>query len=185
MINIIERFFAFFGELADAIMTKLYPVASTDNELSIKIVKQAPTMPVADSVATSSNPHKTTPKSQNLAPKTMLQTFCDAITAMEGANPANNNPGNCRCSPVGYAPMYGDVKCNANNFAVFPTKELGRMYLENLVHFRALKHPDWTISDFFANYAPSTDGNNPTHYAAVVAHSCGVPVNITLAQLFA
>jgi hypothetical protein len=33
-----------------------------------------------------------------------------------------NNSGNCRCSRVGYAPIYGAVKC-ANNFAVFPTIE--------------------------------------------------------------
>lgn len=113
-----------------------------------------------------------------------LKTFCDGIAQMEGANPANNNEGNCRCSPVGYAPMYGNVKCNPNNFAVFPTKALGRLYLENLVHFRVLRHPDWTFITFFqgvlqpngtydGGYAPSSDKNDPIHYAKWMADYCG------------
>ena len=116
-------------------------------------------------------PVETTPTGAN---KSHIDTFCDAIARMEGANPANNNEGNCRCSPVGYLPMYGKVTCNPHNFAVFPSKALGRLYLENKVHHTAVLHPTWTFYDFFNNYAPSSDGNQPNHYAEVVAKACGV-----------
>src|SRR6185295_3022805 len=72
------------------------PMASDDNEIMPVI---APIQPVQAS-------------SPAIHTKPMLERFCDAIALMEGANPANNNEGNCRCSPVGYAPMYGNVKCN-------------------------------------------------------------------------
>lgn len=104
---------------------------------------------------------------------------------MEGANPLNNNPGNCRCSPVGYAPMYGKVKCSSHGFAIFPTKELGRTYLENLVHHRVNLHPNWSFYDFFSNYAPSNDGNNPKHYAEWMATWCSTVPTTKLHDLFA
>jgi hypothetical protein len=118
------------------------------------------------------------------APQTMLERFCHAIAQYEGANPANNNPGNCRCSPVGYLPKYGHVTCNPHNFAVFPTYELGWEYLTQLVYHRALAHPKWTILDFFSNYAPTSDGNAPAPYADFVAKACGVDVHKRLADLF-
>jgi len=128
------------------------------------------------------------PKTPVQAPNTTLITFCTAIRDFEGGpnnlNYKNNNPGNCRCSPVGYAPMYGEVKC-VDNFAVFPTYELGWQYLQNLVHFRAVKHPEWTIIDFFENYAPTGDNNSPQNYAIFVAKRCGVPPTTTLKELFA
>lgn len=118
----------------------------------------------------------------------MLTRFCTAIMNFEGGpgdpNHINNNPGDFRCSPVGYLAKYGDVKCTANDFAVFPTFALGWEYLLESVHYRAAAHPTWTIHDFFENYAPPSD-NNPTDiYAATVAKECGVPVTTTLAQLF-
>jgi hypothetical protein len=115
---------------------------------------------------------------------TKLDTFCKAIKNFEGANPANNNPGNCRCSPVGYLPRYGTVKCNPNDFAVFETYELGWEYLENLVYHRTLAHQNWTFYDFFFNYAPSSDNNDPRHYAETVAAECGVAPGTTLAAFF-
>ena len=118
----------------------------------------------------------------------MLTRFCTAIMNFEGGqgdpNHINNNPCDFRCSPVGYLPKYGKVGCR-NNFAVFPTFDLGWEYLLNSVHFRANAHPAWTIHDFFMNYAPPSD-NNPTDvYAATVAKACGVPVSTTLHELFA
>lgn len=165
-------------------------------------VEPTQTDPITTPEAPKQPPETSLPITPVTMPKTpsngqiMLQKFCDAITTMEGANPANNNPGNCRCSDVGYAPMYGNVTCNPHDFAVFPTKALGRMYLENLVHFRALKHPDWTIITFFqgvpqtdgtyvGGYAPSGDSNDPVHYAGVVAAHCGVIPTISLKELFA
>lgn len=130
------------------------------------------------------------PQSEYEAPHvdSALDIFCGAIKDFEGKpgdlNYKNNNPGNTRCSAVGYLPKYGNVKC-VNNFAVFPTWNLGWEYLQALVHYRATEHPNWTILDFFINYAPSSDRNNPAHYAATVAGKCGVLVTCTLKELFA
>lgn len=119
----------------------------------------------------------------------MLETFCTAIMNFEGGvgdpNHINNNPGDFRCSPIGYLPKYGNVLCSAKNFAVFPTFELGWEYLLASVHYRAVAHPDWTILDFFNNYAPSTDNNPTIAYANNVAKHCGVPISTTMRQLFA
>lgn len=121
----------------------------------------------------------------------MLATFCTAIRDFEGKpgdlSYLNNNPGNCRCSPVGYLPKYGHVLC-VGGFAKFPSYELGWEYLQNLVFHRAVLHPNWTILDFFADpklgYAPPSDKNPSAQYAAFVAARCGVPVSTTLQALF-
>jgi hypothetical protein len=117
----------------------------------------------------------------------MLTTFCTAIMNFEGGpgdlNHLNNNPGDFRCSPVGYLPKYGNVKC-VHNFAVFPTFELGWEYLVASVHYRAAAHPNWTILDFFENYAPPSDNNPTEKYAQTVAAACGVPVDTTMRALF-
>lgn len=118
---------------------------------------------------------------------TNLVKFCTAIRDFEGKpgdlNYKNNNPGNARCSPVGYLPKYGFVKC-VNNFAVFSTYALGWEYLNNLVHFKAVSHPTWTILDFFNNYAPTSDNNPTKRYASFVAKRMGVSVNTKLNKLF-
>lgn len=118
----------------------------------------------------------------------MLETFCHAIEAFEGGpgdpNHKNCNPGDFRCSPVGYLPKYGDVKCSPGGFAVFPTYQLGWEYLIESVHHRAVAHPRWTIYDFFNNYAPPTDNNPTRKYAETVAKACGVIPLTTLKDLF-
>jgi hypothetical protein len=69
-----------------------------------------------------------------------LVQFCTGIRDFEGMpgdlNYHNNNPGNCRCSRVGYLPIYGHVKC-VNGFAVFKDYETGWRYLQN--HVRATR----------------------------------------------
>lgn len=133
-----------------------------------------------------------TPKPSNPIPmppkKDMLAIFCTAIRDFEGKpgdlNYKNNNPGNFRCSPVGYLPKYGNVRC-VNRFAVFPSYELGWEYLEaSVMHWAAL-HPTWTIVDFFTHYAPPSDNNPTLTYAANIAAKCGVPVSTRLKDLFA
>lgn len=117
-----------------------------------------------------------------------LVKFCNAIRDYEGApgdlNYRNNNPGNCRCSPLGYLPQYGDVQC-VNGFAVFPTMELGEEYLQNLVYHRVLAHPDWSFLDFFQVYAPSGDDNDPEAYADNVAVKCDTTASTILNAFFA
>lgn len=117
------------------------------------------------------------PPTAPLPAKVPLSTFCTKLRDFEGnpgdQNYRNCNPGNFRCSPVGYLPKYGNVRCSPSNFAIFPTYALGWEYLMESVHHRTILHPTWTFYDFFANYSPSSDQNNPKHYAEVVAKGCG------------
>lgn len=168
----IARFFAWLFERIQWHTTEA--INASETETMPKTPDTAP-LPVNEPVRADSGP-------------TALVKFCEAIRDFEGkpgdANYLNNNPGNCRCSSVGYLPKYGEVKCSPHGFAIFPTYELGFEYLQNLVHFRALKHPEWTIYDFFADYAPTSDQNQPQVYAKFVASRCGVIPTCTLKELF-
>lgn len=180
----------FFGWIiACIVQIKANIVASLDNtgfdEFPVKssvpapaqahIPVAAPTSPVAVSNSIS-------------AEMTRLEAFCSAIRDFEGrpgdVNYRNNNPGNCRCSKVGYLAKYGHVRCSTSEFAIFPTYELGWEYLQAKVLHTSELHPNWTILDFFNNYAPTGDKNHPNIYAAFVAAHCGVGVDIHLCDLF-
>jgi hypothetical protein len=130
----------------------------------------------------------------------MLVRFCTYIRDFEGGpgslNYQLNNPGDCRPSPVGYLPKYQPVEIidtdtdprypyHKGQFAKFPTYELGWEYLVTMVHVMATNHPTWTILDFFAHFAPTSDGNAPVGYANNVAKRCGVVPSIQLKDLFA
>ena len=157
--------------------------------VSMLLSPQAPLAGIQPTVTlnTLSNNQSNMPQIQS-----KLDTFCEAIRDFEGSpgdlNYENNNPGNCRCSPVGYLAKYGNVLCvntASGEFAKFPTYELGWEYLENLVHYRALSNPTWTFIDFFNEYAPSNDNNNPHEYAQYVATRCGVSASSLLKDYFA
>lgn len=120
--------------------------------------------------------------------KLNLQKFCLAIKAHEGWFPGsrsqrNNNPGNCRYSSVGYAAIYGEVKRDAQNFAIFKDYATGYLYLQNLVKDKVKKHPTWNFYDFFNVYAPDSDGNDSKAYAKVVAAKLSVPPTTILSTL--
>ncbi len=119
--------------------------------------------------------------------KDNLVTFATAIRDFEGKpgdlNYKNNNPGNFRCSPVGYSSAYGVVRC-IGNFAVFPTYQQGWHYLLNSISNRVKKHPQWTFLDFFNDYAPPSDNNPTKSYATFVATRCGVSINTKLSEYF-
>lgn len=124
----------------------------------------------------------------------LLNTMALAIQKHEGwiLNPPsrsvrNNNPGNCRFSPVGYDPKYGivkedrtgiNVKPGQMGFAIFKDYETGFLYLKNLILQKAKKHPTWTLYDFFGNekegWAPNSDDNNSKLYAETVAKAMNV-----------
>ncbi len=174
--NIFDRLVLWF-------MNTFYPVPSTDHSLL--------QVPITPDVVLDTTPALITPPEPIPSPTahpSKLEAFCLAIRDYEGgpgnANYTNNNPGNCRCSKVGYLPKYGKVGCSPGGFAVFPTYELGWEYLLNLVHQRAVIHPSWTILQFFQNYSPSADKNDPTAYAKNVATRCGVGITTTLKDLF-
>lgn len=99
--------------------------------------------------------------------KTKIDLWIEGITSMEGAKAIRNNPGNLRFIGQQYA-------VNDNGFCKFDTFQHGYDALKNkLIDACTGKskvyHPEDTLYDFFAKYAPSSDGNNPKHYAEVVA----------------
>lgn len=116
----------------------------------------------------------------------MLEHFCVALRDYEGKpgdlNYRNNNPGNCRCSSVGYLKKYGDVKC-VNGFAKFPTYELGWEYLLALIKSKIKQHPTWTIRDLMRHYAPVEDNNDPDRYAAYLASRLAVTPDYPMSKI--
>lgn len=107
-----------------------------------------------------------------------LTKFCIGIRDYEGGphdrNYRNNNPGNCRYSPVGYLPMYGHVRKDKDGFAIFKDYATGFLYLQNLVKHKIQQNPHATIQQFMAVYAPTSDGNDPVAYANFLGRRLGV-----------
>lgn len=134
----------------------------------------------------------TNPTFANGGAHSLLDRFCTLIRNYEGIpgdqNYLNNNPGNCRYNEDGYLTKYEPVTKSPAGFAVFPSYEIGWMYLENMITQRIENHPNWTLLEFFqgiltpginnglyqGGYAPASDGNNPELYAAVIAKGLGV-----------
>ncbi len=93
----------------------------------------------------------------------------------------NRNAGNCRFYYGGYLPMYGDVKCSPEKFAVFPTEELGWLYLQRMLWNAAKVHPNMTLKAYIRDvYAPASDGNTPNHYSEWLAKRFGVEDSVAL-----
>ena len=114
-----------------------------------------------------------------------LEILCAGIQEYEGYYPGsrsfrNKNPGNCKFSAVGYMPVYGNVTKDTGGFAIFPTYDLGWLYLKNLVKSKAERNPYWTLLEFTSNYAPITDGNNPRLYAEFLARKLDVDKDLFL-----
>lgn len=119
----------------------------------------------------------------------MLDKFCLAIQEREGyfkgsRSYRNCNPGNVKYSPVGYAPIYGVVRKDVDNFAIFKDYETGYLYLKNFIKSKASKNPQQTIRQFISVYAPASDNNNEVAYADFIGNKLGVDENTyTLAQV--
>lgn len=96
---------------------------------------------------------------------TPIQNFGKFIESYEGANPANNNPGDFRFYFGGYLPKYGLVKESQGGFAIFETYDLGWEYMINSITQMVNNHSQWDFFDFFSVYAPWKDHNDPVKYA--------------------
>lgn len=106
-----------------------------------------------------------------------------AIQQMEGWYPGslsyrNNNPGNLRPGSL----AVGSTGSNGG-YAVFPDYQTGLNALIGLI--QSPGYWNLTLTQFFAKYAPSADGNQPGSYAASVASMLGVDANTPLSTLAA
>jgi len=200
----IEQFFTFAGELfhtfSKIIMELLYPMASTDNNTVIELetVPPKPDLPIENSEkspATASDPSKTItipsdPKNaSNGQIKPTLSDFLKWQWQLEGAVPANNNPGNYKFFYGGYMPIYGNVKRSVGGFAMFPTLAQGELYAATCTKGVIKHHPELTILTYLGGngdwpgYAPSSDRNNPLDYATFVSSHLGVGINFLMKDL--
>lgn len=145
---------------------------------------------------------KNMPKPAPVPAKKMLDKLCLAMQVFEDYVPPggkyrngkvalsgslswrNNNPGNCKFSSAGYRPIYGNVRKDPSGFAIFPSYELGFLYMKNLITQKIQANPTWTIYDMIAKwYAPSTDNNNPTIYASFIAERLGVGMRYEMIKI--
>ena len=119
-----------------------------------------------------------------------IQAWALAIQAHEGyyagsRSYRNNNPGNIRYSGLFTNLAIGKDK---DGFCVFETYAKGLDALEILLTracsgLSSVYLPSDTLLSFYAKYAPSSDGNNPTAYATAVANKIGVPVTTKIKDL--
>lgn len=115
-----------------------------------------------------------------------LSDWSKAIAKYEGFDipgsvaQRNNNPGNLRWSPTQAGTKDG--------FAFFNTPQEGwdallfqlRIAVEGKSNFYT---PEMTLLEFFQKYAPSSDNNDPTRYAAFVAKELGVELATKIMEL--
>lgn len=116
-----------------------------------------------------------------------LELFAQTIQKVEGyyapgENPAypdgtlawrNNNPGNLIYTDY-YARHFGAVP-GAGKYSRFADYATGYAALKHQIQLDAAR--GLTIAQMMEKYAPSSDGNNPSSYAATIANALGVSVN--------
>jgi hypothetical protein len=106
-----------------------------------------------------------------------FDAVAQAIQTVEGYYPGslaykNNNPGNLRpAGQPGCVPV--------NGFCSFATYDQGYQALLNQIALDASR--GFSISEFISKYAPASDSNDPTSYAARLASALGLSVSDPLA----
>jgi hypothetical protein len=119
-----------------------------------------------------------------MEPQSILIPFCQAIAIYEGATEPgtrpyrNCNPGDLRW-PYGKPYPWGATGIDDAYFLIFPNFQTGFNALVGMVERAASGHsriyrPDMTIVEFFNEFAPSSDNNNPDKYAEWVGEHIGV-----------
>lgn len=130
--------------------------------------------------------------------KSKLDAWCDAIKEHEGwfipgqnaSYPRGsvsyrcNNPGNLKY--VGQRRATG--RTPGTNFCIFSTYDDGYAELKDLLVRAATGQskyykPEMTILEFYHVYAPSSDNNTPSSYAAFIAKRLGVDVSTQIKSL--
>lgn len=90
-----------------------------------------------------------------------------------------NNPGALRHSD--FTRRMGAIGKTTNGFAIFPNPEVGRR--ANVALLKTEKYQNKTLAQAINTYAPSSDGNNPTSYAARLARAIGVTTDTYLRNM--
>jgi hypothetical protein len=95
----------------------------------------------------------------------------------------NKNPGNLR-----YVGQTRAIGHDDKNFCIFKTYQDGYETLKYMLKRAGSGesksyNPNMTLYQFFAKYAPSSDGNYPKHYAEVVAKRIGVSASVQIKSL--
>lgn len=119
-------------------------------------------------------------------PLSKLDLWCKGGIQMEGADPVLNNPGNIRFVIGTW--MVKLATGEKNGFCIFPDYQTGYNVLKEFftnacTGKSTIYHPTDTLYQFYAKYAPSSDGNNPNHYAEFVAGIIGVPPTTEIKNL--
>ena len=115
-----------------------------------------------------------------------IGAWADAITIHEGWNPngdggigsesyRNNNPGNLE-EP-------GDRGVNSNGFGIWSSYNGGRNALLSDLTAKCRKYSTWTVYAIMARYAPPTDGNDTSAYAAAVARALGCSITTVVSTI--
>lgn len=107
-----------------------------------------------------------------------IQSVANTIQTIEGYYPGslayrNNNPGN-----LVFANQPGATQNGA--FASFSSYDQGYQALQRQIQLDANR--GLTIQQFINKYAPASDGNDPTSYAAQIAAAEGLSVNDPLSM---
>jgi hypothetical protein len=120
-----------------------------------------------------------------------LLEWCWAICGFEGfvngaASYNNKNQANMRYGT--YAKQLGATSISPAGFARFPSYAVGFQALCQFWHdaasgLNSAYQPTMTLAEAIAEYAPSSDENNPDEYAAVVCLHAGLQVTDTLQSL--
>jgi len=113
-----------------------------------------------------------------------LDQWCQAIKVMEGGKPERNNPGNLEFRNQPFAILDPVSK----RFAKFDTYEHGYEALKSLITRACMGkikayNPNGNLYDFYAVYAPDSDGNDSRKYAEFVAKRMKVDPNIIIKTL--
>lgn len=111
-------------------------------------------------------------KSLTIPQQSKIDIWCGAIKIIENARPSRNNPGNLRYIGQKYA-------MNDNGFCKFDTYQHGYEALKDQIISACSGNnkyydPNGNFYDFYAVYAPDSDGNNSKAYAEFVAQKLGV-----------
>lgn len=101
----------------------------------------------------------------------------------------NNDPGNLRYGEDGVLSAderarmtrEGAIGVDGNGHGIFPSPEAGLRAMAT--RLRSGSYANMSLQDAIAQYAPSSDGNDPARYAANICAKTGIPANRRLCDM--